>query len=251
MSVSLGTNIASLAAAVSRATVKGSVFTPNYVQIGDVCVSCTISESLKLTVDVTEHPVEKGSNISDHSRSKLIVLDIEGIFSNLVATIDQKTRQDNFSGVDFSVLSGATTAPAGSPGFSQAARQYLRGLHSNPRTITIITPDDTYENMVATSIILPRLKEMGDGQKFTASFKEFKAVSVQKTPTQIKLQAPVRRGRKEPTKNPPVDNTSTVGKGFGANSTNSLNANTDTGAVIDSYRAGSGNQSLPPPNQSR
>lgn len=254
MSVSLGVSIASLAAAVSRSDLTGSVFTPNFVQIGDVVVSATTSESLKLTIDVTEHPVEKGSNISDHARPKLIVLDIEGIFSNLVGTVDQKTRQDNFSGVDFSSLASPNAShvpPTGSPGFSKAARQYLRGLHRTPTLITIITPDDTYENMLATSIVLPRLKEMGDAQKFTASFKEFRAVSVKKTPTQIKLAAPVRRGRKEPSKNPNVAPTSTLGAVAGANSTNSINANTDAGAVVDSFRQGSGNQSLPQPNQSQ
>lgn len=52
------------------------------VLIGDVTVDCSISETHSRQADITEHPVEKGSDISDNYRAKPRQVQITGMVSS-------------------------------------------------------------------------------------------------------------------------------------------------------------------------
>lgn len=50
--------------------------------VGEVAFDVSVSEVYKTDADVTDHPVEKGSNITDHIRARPLLLTLEGIISN-------------------------------------------------------------------------------------------------------------------------------------------------------------------------
>jgi hypothetical protein len=52
------------------------------VLIGDVTVDCSISETHSRAADITEHPVEEGSDIADHYRAKPREVQINGMVSS-------------------------------------------------------------------------------------------------------------------------------------------------------------------------
>ena len=50
--------------------------------IDDFLIDCSISENHTFDSDVTDYPVESGSNISDNIRPLPLVVEIEGVVSN-------------------------------------------------------------------------------------------------------------------------------------------------------------------------
>lgn len=55
---------------------------PVHVMIGDVWVDVTIREGHGISAEVTEHPVELGSDVTDHIRPTPRSVQIEGVVSN-------------------------------------------------------------------------------------------------------------------------------------------------------------------------
>lgn len=55
---------------------------PRHVEIGDIWVDVSIRESHSATAEVSDHPVEEGSAITDHVRPLPRTIEIEGLVTN-------------------------------------------------------------------------------------------------------------------------------------------------------------------------
>ena len=60
--------------------------------IGDIAIDCTVTETHTSTATVTEHPVESGSNITDHIRPEPVQLSVNGIITNTPIGAQQTQR---------------------------------------------------------------------------------------------------------------------------------------------------------------
>lgn len=132
------------------------VFPKTNTQIDALVLDASISESHQAEVEVTEHPVESGAAIVDHARPKPDSVTIEGVVSN---TPLDTTQTDD-----------ALTAYA-----------KLLALKDSPKLITIVTELRTYEDMLLTSLSVPRDTRTGDALRFTAVFKRVKLVKNKST----------------------------------------------------------------------
>lgn len=130
-------------------------------------LDATLSETHSSESEVTEHPVETGSNIVDHVRPKPESLTLEGIISN--TPVDEKTRTK------------VGKAVKGATGRAEAALIALRRMRDEGRLVIVATRHRTYSNMVLVSLSVPRDAKLGDVVRFSATFKQVRIVSTRMT----------------------------------------------------------------------
>lgn len=136
-----------------------------------------MKESHALTATVSEHPVENGSNISDHIQNGIR----EGSFTGLVT---------NFS------IYGLPQSGAQNP--AKEAFELLKRLWEDKKLVTLVLVLDTYEDVAITNISVSRDGNSGDAQEFDISFKSVKQVqlrevSIRATVTPPKMDTKKRR----------------------------------------------------------
>jgi hypothetical protein len=160
---------------------------PKLAIIDSLVLDCSISEQHQGDVEVTEHPVEFGANIVDHARPKPEQVTLEGLISNTPITLGQARRIVSTAGVavESSVLEDAL---AGQPGYAEAAYATLRDLRENPRLVTIKTALRDYEDMVMTSLSVPRDAKTGEALRFTATFRHVRLVKNKSTTVTVRKE---------------------------------------------------------------
>lgn len=119
--------------------------------IDTLSVDVTLREGHGRTAETTDHPIEKGADITDHVRKKPRTYTIEGYVTN----------------------TPLTGTPDG--GIAQATYDALDALVG--RVVTVKTRFKTYQNMVLTQLDVPRDRGTGEGLHFTGSFKQIGYVS--------------------------------------------------------------------------
>lgn len=132
-------------------------------------LDAAITVSPKAEVQVTDHPVEKGGDVSDHARNKPEMLTIEGLISNTPITRDQGSRIVTSQGVQFETTALADN-PAGVSGYAETAFEILLGMRG--KYLTVATERRTYKNMLLTSVEAPQDARTGDVLRFIATFKQ-------------------------------------------------------------------------------
>lgn len=147
--------------------------------IGSLELDAAISIQHRGDVEVTMHPVESGSDISDHARPRPELVTIEGLISNTPINSTQQTRAVSFVGdgfrVDFETTAAAEQA-FGVPGYAEEGYAKLRDLKDKGELVTIVTPLRTYDNMLMTSLDIPQDAKTGDALHFTAEFQNVRIV---------------------------------------------------------------------------
>jgi hypothetical protein len=147
-----------------------------------------VSEAHDAEVEVTEHPVEQGADITDHARVKAVTLTIEGIVSN--TPLADSLRLENGQPKEF---------PWQAPGRAQDIYLQLRDLKDARQLVTVATQRGTYTNMVITRLNVPVTPQTGEALRFTITFKQVRLVKtetakikVTETPQHVSLgkQAP-------------------------------------------------------------
>ena len=145
------------------------LYRPTLARIGALELDASISETHTAEVEVTEHPIEKGANISDHVRAKPENLSIEGVVSNTPVNRAQNARAVKSQGKLLQTTSDVD-AIQGHPGVAESAYDQLRALKDSGQLITVVTKLRTYRNMVLRSLSIPRSAKIGDMLQFTAQF---------------------------------------------------------------------------------
>lgn len=109
-------------------------------------------------VDVTEHPLETGSNVADGARAKQPALQVEAILT------------------DFSLDSTAKDTGDGSARDKYAALRFVRDAGG---VVSITTPQESYDNMLIKQLSSPESAQMGRSVKFSLQLVQVKVVRSQ------------------------------------------------------------------------
>ncbi|MBE0434624.1 MAG: hypothetical protein IBX56_02335 [Methylomicrobium sp.] len=124
--------------------------------IGDVEIDAVIEESLLLESEVTEHPIETGSLISDHVIVYPRAYRMRGVIgSNSLSLIGgQNRRQDVY--------------------------EALILLRDTRQIFTVVSGLDTFENLTFVSLEFPRTINNSTGLEFRAELREVVIVSTER-----------------------------------------------------------------------
>lgn len=129
------------------------------------------SEDHEYENEVSDYPVETGSDQTDHIRARPVMV-----------TITDAVKSDTPLG----------PKPEGKPSAEALAR--LLALHESRRPVQVQTSLRTYENMALQALSIPRDATTGRALWFTATFKQLRLITNERTtvPTSI----PNARGKK-------------------------------------------------------
>lgn len=149
---------------------------PKPTQIDTITIDAA-TEQHQLSSTITDHPVEDGADISDHSRPDPETVTLECVISNTPLT----------SGSSRTVTSGSqsftTTAAARDPQRAQAAYTALQKLRTGGKLVTVVTSLRSYESMAIQSISIPRDAKTADALKFAITLKQVRIVKNKLTRT--------------------------------------------------------------------
>ncbi len=132
-----------------------------------------VSEDHSFDSEVTEHPVEKGADIADHVRARPITVSVEGIVSDTpIREIARPGFQDS----------------EGDPIVLPSAEAYalLIDIRDKREPVTVQTSLQLFENMVLTSLSVPRSVGTGDALRFTATFVQIQLVTTERTVVRVR-----------------------------------------------------------------
>lgn len=124
--------------------------------IGTINIDASIQEDHTTEVTKTEHPVEKGANITDHVEIRPDTLSVEGVVS------DAPLREDVIS------TSGASR--------SVDAFTRLQNIQKEKLLVTVVTGLKTYTNMILRTLSPVRNAKTGKALRFNARFEEVRIV---------------------------------------------------------------------------
>jgi hypothetical protein len=164
--------------------------------VAGVTIDATISEEHSSEADVTEHPVEQGSAITDHIRAKPRRLTLNGVIS------DTPLTALNFD-------PGTTDRPV-------QAWQELKRIQEQAELVDVVTSLESYYNMALESLSCTRDAQKGQALHFTASLREVIKADAQTVAAPTSPAAKPKALGKQPT--PPVSEAirqSMLSKGFG------------------------------------
>jgi hypothetical protein len=174
------------------------------VPVVTVELDASVTETHSLANTVTDHPVEDGVNVSDHSRPEPDALTIEGIVSNTPFSTSTQTRAVNSGSVTFDTTSEANV-PRDQPGYAEEAYRKLRQLRDEGVLCTVVTTLRTYTSMAITSVSVPRDSKTYDALRFSITFKRVVVVKNKLTRTRVSRDS--RAGDKTKTGNQATKNT--------------------------------------------
>jgi hypothetical protein len=142
-----------------------------------ITMHATVSETHTLANAITDHPVETGFNVSDHSRPEPEVVQMDCRISNTPLTPQQQTQAVKAG--EFTVQS-SSNANAGAIGATDgyAFQQWrkLRDLRDAGTLVTVSTTLGDYTSMGIQSITAPRNNKNYDGIAFSITFKRVRVV---------------------------------------------------------------------------
>lgn len=170
--------------------------------IGTLQLDAAISEGATFAAQVTDHPVEVGSNVVDHIRPQPIEVRIDGIVTDTPATVSQARRASDATGQGDGEV-------AAYPGRAQAALTFLIDLRDNPRLVTVSTTRWVYEEMALVSLTVPTDRTTGDALRFSAAFRQVRTVTLRRVqlavrPSRSSLKAKVPAATKPTSTTPPA-----------------------------------------------
>lgn len=145
-----------------------------------VIIDATVSEEHNISVQTTDHPVERGFAVTDHRRVQPRVIKLTGIISNYPVKL-------------FASAGGAKDEVT-------AAWRVFNQLKDSGELVTVATSLATYENMMITDISVPRDAKRGNVLEFSVTCKEIRIVDSEEViaPT---IEEPVQEQPKPPEKN--------------------------------------------------
>lgn len=158
--------------------------TPTSIDVIDV--DAAVSQMHESASEITEHPVERGNSVSDHSRPKPDRLTIEGIVTNTPINLVQRRRVVSSQGATIQAVVG--TPIDGAEGRAEAAERKLRDLKEKGTLVTVVTRLRTYRNMMIESLQFPQDAHTGDALRFTAQLKAIVIVQNKVTPVTVRKE---------------------------------------------------------------
>lgn len=130
------------------------LWSPTATKIDTLKIDVTRVETHTFANEVTDHPVEEGANVSDHSRPRPYTVTMECLISD--TPLADRSDGDSTPRI--------------------AAFQKLRDLHETGAIVTIVTSLATYKDMAIESISIPRDAKGREALQFSVSFKHVRTV---------------------------------------------------------------------------
>lgn len=136
-------------------------------------VDVAVSEDHSFDSEVTEHPVERGADVADHVRARPITLTIEGLVSDdPIGTVRDQRLASAGGSIEH--------APPSDDAFA-----LLLSVRDAREPVTIVTSLRTYEDMVLTSLSVPRGARTGHALRFMATFVQVQLVTNLRTTVRV------------------------------------------------------------------
>lgn len=146
------------------------------VSIDGYPIDLFVSEEHAFEADVTEHPVEKGADVTDNRRRKPASVTLEGVVSD-------------------SPLGAVALDPSrtGSTSPSDDAYARLRKIDEDGEPVTITTALRRYDSMDLVSLSIPKTAATGRALRFRAVFRQ--VVIVENKRTTVRTATPRSKGK--------------------------------------------------------
>lgn len=144
-----------------------------------IAADAVVSEQHTRTNTVTDHPVEEGANISDHSRPEPDRVQVEIYVSDTPLSVEQMQRAQKFmqqAGVGAVLDPDGSSGVAAVPGYSRAVRDRLDAYRLAGQLVTVATAIKLYQSMVIESIAETRTAKDAEAFHATISFKFIRVV---------------------------------------------------------------------------
>lgn len=163
-------------------------------------LDASLTETATFASDVSEHPVEVGSDVVDNIRPKPVEVRIDGVISDTPITAEQLRRAADAAGVTLD-------APQNTPGRSSDALAFLLALRDSPRLVTITTKRGAYDNMALVSLSVPEDRTTGDVLRFSATFRQVRTVALRRVVIRTATSAtkPKQKAGTKPTATAPTE----------------------------------------------
>lgn len=153
-------------------------------KIGDsIEVDSCLEETHTFSNTVTDHPVEEGFNITDHSRPDPDSVVLRCFVSNTPLSAQQVQRAVRSGSVQFttSAAQAAQQSVTGISGRGNDTYVALQKLRTEGTLISVVTTLRTYglspqEGMIVQSLSVPRARQNYDGLEFTVTLKQVRIV---------------------------------------------------------------------------
>lgn len=156
-------------------------------------IDAALSEEIAAEAEVTSFPVESGADITDNVKLNPITVTITGVVSDTpIGEIEEKraaaaaeTAEKQAARAMLKSMLGAfddMTRGLSTPPYlpSEEALSKLERIRDGRAPVTITTSLRTYDNMVMTSLSIPRSGETGRALEFTATFQQVTIVEVKR-----------------------------------------------------------------------
>lgn len=164
-----------------------SIFTnwKNPVRIENLEIDTVLREDHRYSNIITNYPVEKDADITDHIQQKPEVLILEGLTSNtpvrfVSENFKELLREDNSNRMQiaFNVLLGYA-------GYSPPKQPNVEPVKvSEPQILTIVTGYKVYTQMAISHLTFPRGRESGEAANYRIEFKKIRFVEAEFTEIQ-------------------------------------------------------------------
>ena len=146
------------------------------VKLGKVAVSVILREEYSDTLRITDHPVEGGANITDHSFKEPVRVTLTCGWSNASLTALQQEVVGIFNAIASNGLSAVKTQLSQFDYVSHVYAQLL-DTQSARQPINIVTTMRLYSNMLIESLSVQRDKDTGNIIAVVAACREVIIVS--------------------------------------------------------------------------
>lgn len=164
-----------MAAVLETVTVQGSTF-PNFLalpksaNIGGIDVQVDIEETHESVLEVTQHPIESGADITDHSYMRPVELVMRCGWSN--------SSLQNLVGIVSGFVNGVTESASD---YVTSVYTRLRKLQASRDVLTVNTSLVNYDNMLITSLQVTRDQRTASVLMVTATLRQVILVAPQTT----------------------------------------------------------------------
>jgi hypothetical protein len=148
-------------------------------KIDSIPIMATLEESHTDTMTVTEHPVERGAEVSDHSYIRMPEVTLNCGWSNSVPTdlLSAILGQNNIVN---QIASAVSVFSGGQPtvgGYVAAVYSQLIALQQSQKRFLLVTSLRSYPNMLMTSVRATRDPKTSQALMVSATFRQIRVVN--------------------------------------------------------------------------
>jgi Dit-like phage tail protein len=163
-----------------------AIVLPRLCKIDAITIDVCRDETHTLTNQVTDHPVEEGFNISDHSRPEPDTVTLSCFVSNTPLSLQQQTRAVQEGSVSFNTTSQQAVAIGAVNGRADDTFKKLKKLRDEGTLIAVVTTLRTYgltstQGMAIQSLSISRTSKNYDGLEFVVTLRQIRIVKNKQT----------------------------------------------------------------------